>query len=381
MNICILTYPLHSNFGFIMQAFALQKVLTDMGHQVVTVNLWEKRPSLLGKIRYHILFYLKRIIHPQDRTQKKMYFPKRSEIEYLNSNTWAFFQKHIRLTSLVSNERDLKDIGRKYEVYIVGSDQVWRKEYVRNITRFFLDFVQPLKRKVSYAASFGTNNINLTLKEHSKCKELLKSFNAVSVREKDGVKICESNFGITPALVIDPTLLLKKKDYEMLIDLQDSVEKLNCNKSCLAYILTPTEEKTRYLKIIAKKLNLKIVNPLPKSYEGGGIELMKDCVFPSISAWLQMFLNADLILTDSFHGTVFSIIFEKNFLTFDNVSRGSSRLTSLLDMLGLRNRLIHDLTSTGISVLDYDIDYQSVNIKLEQFREESLIFLRNAIEE
>lgn len=373
MKICILTFRLHSNFGFLMQAYALQYVLKSLGHDPYTVDIRVEPFSLSSKIKNIIKLLLLFI-------SRKLGFPQlpyitSKEQAYIDKNTWEFIHNNINLTSRVKSIKDLTKIGNQYDFYLVGSDQVWRKEYCPHIPSYFLGFVSKGRKKASYAASFGVSNPNYTNKMIKQCKKLLSEFSAISVREAEGVKICRDLFGVEATQTLDPTLLLDKSKYLELVNTSEKTQHPE-TPFILAYILDESSEKLSFIKQYAKKKQLAVYYIKPQNINEVGIKRIDECVYPSISQWLNAFENADFIITDSFHGTVFSIIFKKQFVVIDNPKRGSSRLISLLKSFSLEDRLITNNKKINVISL---IDYDKVEPILKEKKIKSLSFLEYAL--
>ena len=212
MRIAILTQPLRYNYGGILQNFALQTVLRRMGHDVVTldpcrylaIHWWQ---YLLFAARHLVANLLKGYRTP---LCKEYNIDKRKRI--MGQHTFPFIDKYIKCREYRKIEKEVKSTD--YDAYIVGSDQVWRCEYNPNQTNMFLDFTKdwPVKR-ITYAASFGTNYWEGTPDETEICKSLLKKFDTVTVREDTGVELCKNIFDVEAIQVLDPTLLLTQEDY------------------------------------------------------------------------------------------------------------------------------------------------------------------------
>ena len=377
MKVCILTYRLHSNFGFLMQAYALQQIIKDLGHEPYTVDIRVKPLSLSEKTKQgakFILLHISRLIgYPS------LPWITTKEQAYIDQHTWKFIKEHLQLTPPVNSIKDLKrKIGNEYDFYLVGSDQVWRKEYCPDIPSYFFDFVSDDKRRASYAASFGVSTPDYPLQMITKCRKLLIKFSAVSVREADAVGICHKMFGITAVHVLDPTLLLMKSDYMKLINPKDKLQ-LPSSPFILAYILDNTSIKEQFIGQTSKQRKSTVFYIKPQNLCDVGKKRIEECIYPSISTWLRAFEKADFIITDSFHGTVFSIIFQKQFIVLDNPQRGSSRMKSLLNDFSLENRLLSSNARNDINV--EQIDYDKVNMILLEKQNKSVDFLKRVLNE
>lgn len=355
MKIGIVTQPLSGNYGGILQNYALQQTLIKLGHAPYTFDLGKY--TWIEWIISTIKSIIKKIIGRPYRFIENPYKRRRRE-EILRN----FVKRYINLIS----PRDFRPNSSKIqeynlEVLIVGSDQVWRPCYNRCIEDMYLGFTNnPSIIKIAYAASFGTEEWEYTDAKTSICKELAQRFNAISVRERSGVNLCEKYLGVNAVHLVDPTMLLTAEDYKKLAsNIPESK-----TQYLFAYILDQTENKIKYAKKVATELNLDII------IKGADTQLSPD---DSIEKWLANFRDAKYVITDSFHGSVFSIIFNKSFSAIGNKSRGMSRFNSLLSMYELDNRLID--VEDGDTQFNQDIDWSIVNTKISQYREQAFRFL------
>jgi len=356
LKIGILTLPLGYNYGNLLQAYALQTILQRMGHDAKVLN---HRLGLSNRgLRQRIV------------------------LAFSQHNFRKFARKRINLTKEIKSSIQWNNIN-SFDVIIVGSDQVWRLDYVgEDIERYFLDFVNgESTKRISYAASFGIDSFVCTVKKKTVLANLLQRFDAVSVREFSGINICAKNFGVMAKQVIDPTLLLTAADYQNLIKNTPSHK-----NQAISYILDIDENKEKCMDILIKEygLNLKKVNSrlhfrdFIKYYSLH----LKDYMVPSIEEWLIDFMSANLVITDSFHGMVFSILFKKTFFVIANQGRGLERISSLLQSLGLEDRLFlgfeelkYAIDNKQIKIINYDI----VGEKLEILRKNSFAFLSQSL--
>ena len=225
MRIGILTLPFHTNYGGILQAFALKTILERMGHEptFITINQ-EIHPSPFQLLtRYAFRICKKYILQKKnvDILWEKHYNERLKEQEICRRYTGRFVEQYLNCRHYQSFS-DIK--SQDFEAIIVGSDQIWRKKYVPVVETSFLNFTQGWDiRRIAYAPSFGSDEWEFTERETLNCKRLLQDFDFVSVREKDGIKMCQQHLGCTPQLVLDPSMLLDKQTY---IDTL-SIEKVN----------------------------------------------------------------------------------------------------------------------------------------------------------
>lgn len=302
-------------------------------------------------------------------------------ILFLEANNFVKYnQKFLELSGEICDIEKLKDLNKKFDIFIVGSDQVWRTKWLqKKVEHYFLDFVDENKKKIAYAASFGVDFWEGNKELTKKIKLLIKRFNDISVREESGIAICKDTFDIDSAVcVLDPTLMIVKEDYQIILD--DYHDKKHLKKKYIAHMLLDDTQKLKAgSKKIANYLQAEINYIKGKSIKIFGKEIT---FYNKVSQWLTYLKDAELIITDSFHCTVFSLIFHKKFVVVANPERGVARLETLLGKVGLKNRFftnIEDVMKSGI--LDKEIDYNEVDKKLEVHRKYSIEFLKKALED
>lgn len=372
MKIGILTQPLHNNYGGLLQNYALQFVLSELGHEVLTINIKNKETTRFRKIASIIKRSLLKIL---DHKIAIRTWPTRKESKIISQNTHNFVKQNIKTTTLIFNKVN-KKILKKYlfDTFIVGSDQVWRPCYSPQQSTFFLDFLDhdTSVKKIAYAASFGVNEWEFADSETKIYGKLLKLFDAVSVREDTAVDLCKKYFNVEATHLLDPTMLLNRNDYISL------VEKKNLKKnpgSLFTYILDKSNEKDQIIENVARKYNLNVFTVMPKMiFSESERKEIKDCVFPPVEEWIKGFMDAEFVVTDSFHGTVFSILFNKPFISIANKNRGLTRFTSLLKLFNLEDRLIFSLKEFNLKRIN-DINWEKTNTILMNERERSMQFL------
>lgn len=377
MKIGILTLPLNSNYGGVLQAFALQTVLKRMGHDVLEVELkknlrWQYPPLWKIPLSFGKRFLFKYIVRRKnqkillERYERKIY-------PLLVHDILAFISKYIKQFKVDK----FIDCKGKFDAFVCGSDQIWRYKYYPffegDIANVYLKFLgDDSCKRIAYAASFGTDNWEYPAKETAECKNWIQKFDAVSVREETGVKLCSTYYDIKAKHVLDPTMLLSKNDYVALIEKSD-VPKSKGNLFC--YILDNTDEKMNVVKNIEKQRHLSSF--FMNGDCGNWTEDLEKRIQPPVESWLRAFYDSEFIVTDSFHACVFSILFHKQFLVIGNKERGLARIYSLLSMFGLEDRLTSD---TGLDINRMKtIDYDRVDEILAKHREVSRTFLIQAL--
>jgi hypothetical protein len=382
MKIGILTQPLRNNYGGLLQNFALQHVLKGMGHQVETVDWldeYSKYRIMLARAKNTLLSYIRKDV------EKPRYKPTAAEAAVMARNTRRFVERYIGVCPLhVSHQEDFRNVDGQYgyDAYVVGSDQVWRPGYNAFLSSMFLDFTagrDDLKR-VAYAASFGTSSWEFTPQMTEECSQLAKRFDIITVREESGVALCREHLGVDAGLVLDPTMLLDRENYEQLVADEKEPESPG---TLFHYILDPSDGKRELIEQIAGLQGLQPFTVMPKCHAEKCTKQnvkhhIEDCVFPPVTSWLRGFMDAEITVVDSFHGAVFSIIFNKPFWVIGNSKRGNARFESLLGMLGLQDRMV-SLDCTSAAEWDKAIDWQRVNEIIGREKEKSLALLRQGL--
>lgn len=337
MKIGILTHPLGANYGGILQAYALSTYLRKQGHDVVVLN----RQSNLPLVKRMVKTVLVALHHPRYNDPRYKHLV-------------SFVKKHINYSKPLQTDAQMNKFveSNKLNAVIVGSDQVWRTGFAMGYGyNYFLDFVSAGVRKLSYAASFGLSQWEYNNEQTQHIKQLLSDFKAISVREDEGVQLCKDNIGVVADHVLDPTMLLHAEDYTSITS-----PRLVENEYVFVYWLGSEEEKRRALES-AKIDGKRIID----------ISLRGSEPLMPIEDWLSYIKYADHVVTDSFHGCVFSILFQKQFTICANNSGGNGRLKSLFTML-------------DIKFGETPIDYSVVAIRLGNLRSHSYDFINTALQ-
>lgn len=365
MKVCLVVFRFGPSHGSILQTYALTKVLEDLGHQVTIVN---RIPEV--DISSNLRRMIGDIVHKRI-SRHHIYIGEFPPILMKNLN--RFIDANLRKKTItIKSESKLKVIGKmNFNAYVIGSDQTWRPRFVYNIFNYYLNFV-PRERDVirlSYAPSFGTEDWEYNKEQEDTCKELLSLFNGVSVREDSGLELCTRYLGRKAVHVLDPTLLLTKEDYLSTIQFKSFSEICFVGYNFLDY----SEDKMHIVSIIGQILELPVKQINSKTeYIGASL---KERVAPSIDEWISGIGSTSFVVADSFHATVFSIIFHKPFIAVANESRGLARFTSLLDMCGLRERLVWNEGQISESLIKAKIDWDAVDEKIRVMKEISMEFL------
>lgn len=373
MKIGILTQPLHNNYGGLLQNFALQTTLKKLGHESQTINI-KNRENL--KLRKYASLLKRTILKLSGQKIRVRAWPTEEEKEIISKYTQQFIKKKIATTDLITKKLDEKLIDKySFDAYIVGSDQVWRPKYSPQMSTYFLDFLENNYgvKKIAFAASFGVDEWEFTEPQTKEYKRLIKLFDAVSVREDTAIELCKKHFGVDAAHMLDPTMLLARNEYISLVE-KEKIEKSSGN--LFTYILDSTNDKNSIIEKISNKYNLKTFSVMqPKRFSDIDRNGIDECVFPPVEEWIRGFMDAEFVVTDSFHGTVFSIIFNKPFISIANESRGTTRFTSLLKLFQLEDKLVHSLSDFNLTGYK-EINWENVNSILEREKTSSIQFLK-----
>lgn len=385
MKIAILTQALHNNCGGYLQNYALQQVLRSLGHEVETLD-WDYFRSKQEPTKpFLFLFDTGKVLLSRILLGRKTNFSwVRKDIYHsLARNNRQFANEHMNVSPYLWGKRQFRRYAENkgIDVFIVGSDQVWRPAYNSRgmLYRMFLDFTKGMNvKRIAYAASFGTEKWEFSDRETKKCSRLIKCFNTVSVRELGGVELCRDYLGVIPTHVIDPTMILKQKDYLQLIN--DVPSPVN-GKYVLSYILDSNVTIEQAVGHFCSSIDSQSYSILPKKCNlfKQNRNNLEEFLYPSVTSWLNAIYHSEFVICDSFHGVVFSIIFNKPFAVIVNSNRGVSRFTSILSMFELKDRIVTDFDK-GLNLLySKPIDWEKVNKILSSQRDFSLSFLADSL--
>lgn len=368
-RIGILTLPPQINYGGILQAYALKTTLENMGFEVDILERLNDKPTVLRIIGSWVKTVIFKTLN---RDREFTYWISNDEFKAISENTRYFTNQYLCKKTFYSSQ----DLGKyinlqEYYALIVGSDQVWRPEYVSNIFDYFFDFkISANTKKIAYAASLGVPHWPFSTSQSKRIKKLCSKFTAMSGREDSVSTLFEENIKVNNILhVLDPTLLLSVEKY---IALFEKEHELESSGTLFTYILDPNLDKESLIKYYERELDLTRFSTQPEVMDFNKLnrEPINKFIYPDVTKWLRSFHDAKFVITDSFHGCVFSIIFNKPFLVLTNKSKGQARFTSLLKMFELLDRL------DNVSVKNaYNIDWQKVNQIRKNEVEKSLIFL------
>jgi coenzyme F420-reducing hydrogenase beta subunit len=346
----ILQLTFHSpiNYGAILQTYALGNVIRGMGHSVRLLNLrpdslkptWSFRyPRSTLVILLKFLFFLRNYLPPE--------------------------------TPSLRDSSELTKYCKGADAVVVGSDQVWNPEITSHFADdYFLKFVPATTRRVAYAASFGLEpSYWLGKFNDGRYATFLKDFDAISIRESSGIQICQKLApGVKTRVVLDPTLLLTKEDYTKKFNLKD--------RKCgiVSFKFEREDDYYRLLKEMETLLNDK-VTLLCCKYKG-----FSSVIIPSPKLWMEVIAGASFVVTDSFHGMCFAIIFQKDFIVLPANPNRICRMEDLLKQLGLIDRLCYTEQEVRLKWKSLKkINYQEVEKTIDRLRSESIDYLKAAL--
>ncbi len=366
MKIALITIIDNTNYGTYLQALALYHVLSNE-NDVLLVNYHRAKSLPINSLKQRYYSQSKRL-RLWDLISQLLLIPFKKFLMRKEISKYVVFSKKI-------TNSNLNSFSLNADVFCTGSDQVWNTDYNEGIDEFFyLNFVNNDKKKISYAASIGQDKIEEQYKE--RLYQLLSQYNKITLRERKSIKLL-SELGLNNIeFVLDPTLLLSKDDWKTLLNLKNNTEE---------YILVYSVEanKTSSLLQLAKKISIKSGKKIYLIENGNpfkhiSMEVDKTFYSPSIRKFVELFFNANFIIASSFHGTAFSINFNKQFLVV-LPDKFNIRINSLLEELSLQEHGIYSNEIESIVDKYTEIDYSIVNNLLCQEKQRSLDILKNMI--
>ena len=359
MKVAITTFHRALNYGGVLQAFALQKTIQGMGFDCEILDYY--CPFIENQYRGKKItkFLIKRILSAILRN---------GTIKRNNKGFLGFVNQYLSTSKVVYKLENISDANQVYDCFISGSDQVWSPVCAGFDKNYFLEFVERGKRRVSYAASFGRAEIPENLREEY--RDLLYKFDFISVREKSGANIIKNLLDKDVKIVLDPTLLIEKEQWKSLFGKNDAR-----TGYVLIYLIAEDKELIRCAMKYAASTNKKVLYINDRIYRTKGIENLRN-VKPD--EWVNLFINAGAIFTNSFHGVAFSMNFEKEFYVFklkQNVAV-NERMINILDIFGLSDRFASNYEDVKKMT---SIDYSRISSIMTEWRKTSLDYITTAL--
>ena len=365
------------NYGAILQTYALQKYLRNLGHDAFVIRYYAKSESKSTVQRFKKLLKNPFVIFK--RRKFKALLKLNSRWNVLRDFD-TFRNEYISLSPMVYNGlEEIQNTPPEADVYITGSDQVWCGDLNNKQNwAFFLDFGTDTTKRIAYAASFGRSYFPCV--DENKFKELVDRFNAVSIREENGIKMCLER-GIKAVRCLDSTLILEANIYKELM-----APRKHSGHYVFFYTVNVTNKKELYWNKLCSYLEERGIKPIVTT--GTGYKLAEEMFdgaeydYATVEEWLSNIYYADSVITASFHGVAFSLMLQKNFVYMPlqgKYSTGNDRVLDLLKSVNLMNRIAKSWEDT-ISILDTNIDYNSINnSEFLRLRKQSVDFLDNSL--
>lgn len=379
----IITIVNVNNYGAELQAFATFRKLQLMGYNAEIINY------LYYKDWRYIDSKMSRSFNSMSIKGKIIYFAKYRVASFVSNkilplickdvkqriaNFNSFHQHNTRFSKLYKSMKDLYTDTPIYDVYMVGSDQVWNPNASSSIEPYFLTFAPHSALTVSYASSFGVSKIeNNSIANRIKLG--LSSIKTISVRESSGVNLVKELTGRTAQLVCDPTLLLNKSEWTMFMKPVSNMPQ----RYVLIYQLSESDAIVKLATRIGKQEQIPVYRICKRAFKVKKDKGVVNILNAGPSEFLSLITNASFIITNSFHGTAFSINFDVPFYTVVSAKKkNNNRMESLLDYVGLGKRIVKDdVDITNLPIVGYDVN--ATQLKLKSFRLESEKFLEDAL--
>ena len=358
-----MTFPNSVSYGATLQMYALYRAVEKLGAEPEIINYQNS--------------YMRTECHTGATTgtlllKKKIRLALRHIVHCRQYRRFHAFEKRMAVYphEIVGNHETLCGLGKRYDAVICGSDQVWNPQITGEDCSYFLDFCKKETKRISYAPSFGVVQLENSFRD--KIRKELEQFSAVSVREEEGRQLVIDMLGKDVPVVLDPTFLLTKEDWELLEQYHPYSEE----EYILYYTVSSSRSLMRMCMEFAEKTNKKVIvvggNEWKKLRNKD--ERLKYACDLSPGQWLNLLHHADYVVTNSFHGTAFSIHYQKDFF-LEFSSNTNSRLEQIVRISGLEDRVV----TSGIPEKSQRIDYASVVRLLGPYRETSVDYLRDSI--
>ena len=354
-RIGIITWHYYPNYGSALQSYALQTYLEELGHKVNIIDYRDIKYGYINKFKFKI----------------KNIMCSLGVRKIRDNNPFLVFQNHyMKLTKMTQMDNELLDLCKDKDCIICGSDQIWAPNVFNPI--YMLDFLEGDIKKISYAASIGLNNIPSDLVETY--KEHLSKFDYISVREEAGKNILKK-YDIASIVVLDPTLLNNVKVYEKI---EKKPTEIKYQEYIFCYFLADNHEYKKQVFSYAEAIGIKVIGISYNKKDSEWMDIL-NMIGPCEFLWLIH--NAHTVFTDSYHGTIFSLLYHKNFYIFerfkkDNPINQNTRIYQLDNMFDIEKRI---LKNNNIITEDNKFDYTDFEKNLDTYRDISYEFLQEAL--
>ena len=352
----IITLSGFFNYGNRLQNYALQRAITKLGYNVETI--WNEDCYKKQKLMMNVKHLISTVLAKFKFTNRKQYIDRYRNFKKFNNKYIINYKKNMYINNIP------KDLGEQFDYFVVGSDQIWNYSMIKISGKEFLSFA-PKAKNIAYAPSLGVSKVEKKWEQFY--KENLENINYLSCREKEGAKIIEELTERKCEVVLDPTLLLEKEEWQKV---EKKPSEVTSRKYILLYFLGEKNNSLyENIKEYGLKNNLEIIDISDKNSK---------YYICGPSEFLYLINHAELVFTNSFHACVFSIIYEKNFYVFDRKNKSeksmSSRIETLLNTFELNERYLKDF-----NIKNTKINYKKCNKIIEDARKKSIEFLKKAL--
>lgn len=360
------------NYGVYLQAYALQTFLEQYGNEaeIIDYNKFTENKKQKKSILYRLLHFKETL-----NIMSMLLFLHQKGAKEKEEKFASFSEKFFHLSKPMNSFNEIASEQYRYDKVVCGSDQIWNPEYTQANPVYFLEFA-PSEKRIAYAPSFGVSKINETFCDLSdKYRNYLKNFSAISVREKTGQKIIQEISDLFADVVVDPTLLVTPEHWEQI---SKKVE-MPYGKYVVFYILGKNSQYRKLAKIITKKYKYNVIC-IPTNPLWNNLSCVEKC-YAGVDEFLYLIKNAEYVITDSFHGTAFSVIFHKNFSAILRNDTNHSLCSRIEDFLGTINLSDNCVSVSDIHNIDVNeiTDYNDSDRILNTWIEESKEYLLKAV--
>lgn len=364
MNIAVITFHCSYNYGSVLQAYALQTYLEKQGHRVQIIDY-----ILSSDFKQYKLLRFDRYLRKPQYLISDIYFLPRTIKRKQNFNAFKTLNLHLTDKKYYDDD-NMAELNQKFDAFICGSDQIWNTACTKQVVPpYFLSFADDDKLKIAYAPSVAQIHDTTSNVEMIQMKQYIGRLDHISVREKSTVSYIAQFTDRDVIDVLDPTLLLERADYDTLISQENFDTKF---QYIFFYTLQKNNEMIDYCQKLSEKKNLKVLYISKNNI--GKFHSAKNIYGCSPQAFLNYIKNAEYIVTNSFHATVFSVIFEKKFCTF-GTKKSYVRMSDLLKEIGLEKRMYKNNSFN----IDDEIDYSNVQEKKSALAKSSKDFLNDSL--
>lgn len=384
-KIGIITISRTNNYGAELQAYSTQKKLRLIGYEAELIDyVYYKhkrhiespasRPDInfqkSDRVKH---FFLYRMVSPVVEDFGSLFIKK---ISLRKKNFHNFHKQNTKFSNEYRKYEDLKKAQLEYDVIVAGSDQIWNPSAGTSLAPYFLDFVPKSTKKISFASSFGVSKIEEEY--YQLYKKYIDNLDAIAVREDDGVDLVKEIAGREAKRVLDPTLLMSKEEWMEVIVGNSCVAHLKANPYIIIYMLHESETLINIANYLKEKLGLKVIMLTKRAYSNksySGIEIIE---YAGPAEYIELFMSASFVLTNSFHGTAFATNFNVPFFAILNPERkNNSRMINFLKMTRLEDRIVwEDIKEMSLLDKYFECNFIEANKILDAEKKSSVAFLK-----